>query len=367
MRVLHFILGKANKERANGVNQVIAGLAKYCARHGADIRVVGKAEAVSREGERIVRDGFEVEAYSRWAGPLRAALREAIRWAQVVHLHGVFSPWNVLAGRICDEIGRPYIVTLHDGLAPERALMRSGFKKKLFHRLIQRRHLEHAAGIHVLTEEESTDLLKVTRPAHVFCIPNGIDLEDYPLPSKTPSGWSGRVNIGYLGRLSKEKNIEALCEAFARINQARQLRLQIAGPSSTYGQELLRRFSEHGVEGVGPKYGESKLEFIRALDLFVHPSLCDVFSITGMEVLAIGTPLLISRTSKVSYFFNRNAYFMCEPTSFGLERGLRQALDRSADWSAIAARGRQLIEDRLNWSIAAQDMLEAYDRILAGR
>ena len=43
-RVLHFILGKANKDRANGVNQVIAGLAKYTARSGGDVRVIGKTE-----------------------------------------------------------------------------------------------------------------------------------------------------------------------------------------------------------------------------------------------------------------------------------------------------------------------------------
>lgn len=363
MKVLHFILGKAAKDRANGVNQVIAGLAKYSARLGAEIRVIGKAKTVSHEGEYFPRDGFAVEAYSRWGARLRAALDEGIRWADIVHLHGMYSPWNIVVARMCDARDRPYIVTLHDGLAPERSLSHGRFRKKIFHTILQGGHLERAAGVHVLTEEEATDVLAVARPSNIFCIPNGIDLEDYPPPDwKTPLS-RNEINIGYLGRLSMEKNIEALCQAFSSVNANGNMRLKLAGPSSPYGESLLKRFAPHGVIFVGPKFGEDKTAFIESLDFFIHPSLCDVFSIAAMEVLALGTPLLITRTSKASYFYDRNSYFMCEPTSFGLERGLRMALDRRMEWQAKAANGRRLIEERLNWHAAAKDMLEVYGRI----
>lgn len=95
MKVLHFILGKANKDRANGVNQVIAGLAKYTARYGVDVRVIGKAGSVKKEGELIQRDGFTIQAFSQLGLQLSKAVDEAIVWADVVHLHGVFSPWNL--------------------------------------------------------------------------------------------------------------------------------------------------------------------------------------------------------------------------------------------------------------------------------
>lgn len=367
MKILHFILGKANKNRANGVNQVIAGLAKYSARLGAEIRVIGKAETVIQEGEAIAQDGFVVKAYSRWGVELRDALADGICWADIVHLHGVYSPWNLMVARMCDALDRPYIVTLHDGLAPERSLARGRLKKRVFHAVLQRLHLERAAGVHVLTEEEATDLLAVAQPKNVFCIPNGIDLEDYPPPEWKTSISANEINIGYLGRLSAEKNLEALCVAFSSANESGNMRLKLAGPSSSYGERLLKRFASHGVDGVGPRFGEDKYDFIRSLDFFVHPSLCDVFSIAAMEVLALGTPLLITRTSKASYFFDRNAYFMCEPTPFGLERGLRMALDRRSEWPAKAVNGRSLIEERLNWHAAAKDMLEAYSRIVRQR
>lgn len=364
MKVLHFILGKANKDRANGVNQVIAGLAKYCALQGADVRIIGKAESVAHQGERIQRDGFTVEAYSGWGAPLRSALAEAIKWADIVHLHGVYSPWNILTANICKKIGRPYIVTLHDGLSPARAKSRGLLKKKIFHALLQHSYLSSAAGIHVLTEEEATDLFLVASPRKVFCIPNGIDLEDYPLVQKQHDTLKAKISIGYLGRLSSEKNIESLCIAFSKINTSGALSLKLAGPVSAYGDELLKRYSGKGIEGVGPKYGTEKTKFIHSLDLFVHPSSCDVFSISAMEVLAVGTPLLITRTSNSSYFFDRCAFFMCEPTEFGLERGLRLALKRQADWHAMSVRGRNLVEERFNWNSAAHDILKAYNSVV---
>jgi glycosyltransferase involved in cell wall biosynthesis len=118
------------------------------------------------------------------------------------------------------------------------------------------------------------------------------------------------------------------------------------------------------VEFVGPQYGDDKLAFLDSIDLFVHPSRTDVFSIGAMEALARGVPMVISRTSDTSYFAESGAFIMCEPTAFGIERALRKALDRQDDWPAMVQRGRKLIETRLNWSAAALDMVAAYRDVL---
>lgn len=366
MKVLHFILGKANKERANGVNQVVAGLAKYSALHGANVRVIGKTHSLDHEGKLITRDGFQVEAYSRVKGGLGPALQRAIDWADIVHLHGVYSPWNIWVGRICTEQGKPFVLTLHDGLAPDRAVARSKIKKHLFHVLFQQRQLREAAAIHVLTEEEATEALACSTPRRIFCIPNGVDLEDFPSGERPNRGLSSCITLGYLGRLSEEKNLDTLCKAFAAVNAHGRLRLKLAGPDSEYGRRLLERYGQYGVEWIGSQFGKEKVKFIQSLDLFVQPSLCDAFSIAAMEVLALGVPILITRTAKSSYFYDRRAFFMCEPTVFGIERGLRNALSQTDLWPDMAARGRQLIEQRLNWSAAASDLLVEYERIVSG-
>jgi glycosyltransferase involved in cell wall biosynthesis len=366
MRVLHFILGKANKDRPNGVNQVIAGLAKYSSRLGAHVRVLGMAQSVEKQGEVIEREEFEVTAYSRPYGEFFRTLYASVKWADIVHLHGVFSPWNEVVGRLSGHLGRPYVVTLHNGLA-SKLMRKSRFRKRLFHSLTQRRLLERAACIHVLTEEEATDALTWFRPAHVCCIPNGVDLDDYPSREPHIRGMPGELVMGYIGRISAEKNLDTLCQAVASLRAHVECRLVLAGPDSHYARALVARYGVSGVSWIGPKYGAEKVKFIRSLDLFVHPSLCDVFSIAAMEVLAIGVPLLITRTANAAYFFDRKAFFMCEPTQFGLTRGLETAVARREEWPAYSARGRELVEDRFNWLAAARSLLPEYEAVLNRR
>lgn len=366
LKIFHFILGKANKNRANGVNQVIAGLAKYSARHGAEVRIIGKAESVDVEGEIIYQDGFSVKVFSRDKSRLKKAVRLAIAWSDIVHLHGVFNPQNLCVSRLCNCLQKPYVVTLHGGLAPELLRSRSRIKKMIYHRLLQQRHLETAAGIHILAEEEATDVFSLLKPSHLFCIPNGIDLEDYPSNEIPAFFHKKELLIGYLGRISPEKNIDALCKAISMIRNEVNIHLKIAGPNSQYLNEILSTYCKDVVEWVGPQFGREKSDFIRSIDLFVHPSKTDVFSISAMEVLALGTPLLITRTSKSTYFFDRRAFFMCEPTAYGIERGLRIAIEKQSDWHEIAINGRKLIEERLNWSLAGKDLLQEYAYILNG-
>lgn len=363
LSVLHVIQGKADKNRANGVNQVIAGLAKYTAKHGVSVAVLGKAQTVSHEGEVIARDGFEVTAFTKLSTAFRMELRQSLQEADVVHLHGTYSPFNIWLGRVCDKANTPYVVTLHGGFSPARNTWKNRLKKRLFHLLFQRRHLEQAAMIQVLTEEESTEALAAFRPKAMRVIPNGVDLDDFPPPTDRDQPGPD-FRIGYIGRISREKNLPALCEAFVNANAKRKGRLVLAGPGSAEGEAIKRRYASRGVELVGPMFGHDKLAFLDGIDLFVHPSKADVFSISAMEALARGVPMVISRTADTSHFADSGAFIMCEPTAFGLERALNKALDSQEAWPEMVRRGRKLIETRLNWNAAASDLKEAYQSVL---
>ena len=63
MKILHFILGKANPDRANGVNQVIYGLAKYQRLAGHEVFVIGISKSMEKPYELIDREYFSVEAF----------------------------------------------------------------------------------------------------------------------------------------------------------------------------------------------------------------------------------------------------------------------------------------------------------------
>jgi hypothetical protein len=63
MKILHFIIGKGNKQRSNGVNQVIGGICKYSIKNGIEIRVIGYASNAIEQGEIENQDGFKVSVF----------------------------------------------------------------------------------------------------------------------------------------------------------------------------------------------------------------------------------------------------------------------------------------------------------------
>lgn len=363
MKVLHFILGKANKDRPNGVNQVIAGLCKYSSINGAKIKVIGLASNASKEGEIISRDKFDVIVYSYWSLKLYKEIIKSFRWCDIVHLHGAYNFSNIIVALLARFNKVPYVLTLHNGLAPKMMKLR----KRFFDFIIQKKHIENASAIHCLAQEEASEILERCNPKSFIYAPNGVDLEDYESYSQTVNIKSKKQNsnisIGYLGRISEEKNLLNLVKGI-EILDVKNIILKIAGPKSKYLKKILSYEASIEIEYVGPKYGNEKLDFISSLDLFVHPSIADVFSIAAMEVLTIGTPLLISRTSKASHFYNTNGFFMCEPTAYGISQGIQDALDRRGEWSQITQNGKLLISQTFNWNSVSLILLKAYMKLV---
>ena len=89
MRILHFILGKANPDRANGVNQVIHGLAKYQSRAGHKVYVVGISSSMTIPYEKVQREDFEVECFKRFNSKTFTYIKKLIGDVDIIHLHGV--------------------------------------------------------------------------------------------------------------------------------------------------------------------------------------------------------------------------------------------------------------------------------------
>ena len=363
MKIFHFIIGKANKNRPNGVNQVIAGLCKYSSKNGQDIKVIGLASNAINQGEIEKRDSFEVSVYSKWTKSLFSDICKKVDWCDIVHLHGVYNLPNIIVSKICNKMSVPYVLTLHNGLSPGLA----NFKKPIFDLLIQKKFLESAAALHILTYEELTDINKKCTPKRFIYSPNGIDPDDFNNYSFTKSIGSPKRNqvvLGYLGRISKEKNIINLVNAIKRFSKKENFLLKIAGPNSDYLQSILSKNSNISIDWVGPKYGNEKIDFINSLDIFVHPSKADVFSIAAMEALVIGTPLLITRKSKTSYFYDSKSFFMCEASDYGIFLGLNEAIDKKSEWHERSLNGQKLIKDIFNWDTASKKLISGYESIL---
>lgn len=369
MKILHFILGKANPNRANGVNHVIHGLCKYGALTGHDIRVIGLSKGMKEDYELVQRDNFQVAVYNKFFGKCFKELKEQAQLVDIVHLHSVWQHYNIIFARYLISINKPYVVTIHSGLTEDRIKQSRYWLKLLYHKLFQQKIFDAAAGLHAITKEEITDISKLSSNKNIFFVQNGIDLDNYELVEKSYDDNEEQINFGYLGRFGEEKNIYSLIMAISLLpyEQLKNIKCFLIGPIDEEGKRLQKLVTElnidNQIEFTGAIYGEEKYTMLKNLDFYVHPAYSDVVSIAVMEAMASGLPCLITRTSQVAYYYNSNAFVMTEPVISEIRNGLLEMLERQEQWGEMSQKSLLLVSKFFNWESVSELWNDAYDKV----
>jgi glycosyltransferase involved in cell wall biosynthesis len=137
--------------------------------------------------------------------------------------------------------------------------------------------------------------------ARVRKLPRGVDLDFFRPDLRDPSIWEGfgvpddGFKLLYVGRVSLEKNLDALAESFLETLRIRpDLRLVVTG-DGPWLTEMKRLLSPSGRAHFTGTLRDGKLARVFAsADLFVFPSLADTFGNSVVEALASGLPCLVS-------------------------------------------------------------------------
>jgi glycosyltransferase involved in cell wall biosynthesis len=134
---------------------------------------------------------------------------------------------------------------------------------------------------------------KTTRPCHLM--QRGVETDVFT-PSKRTRGNDGKIVLGFVGRLSVEKNV-ALLPKIDRELRGMGLNPEwlIVGHGGDE-EELRRDFAESGGAPVfaGVLRGEALAEAYANMDLLVFPSHTDTFGNVVLEALASGVPAIVS-------------------------------------------------------------------------
>ena len=130
--------------------------------------------------------------------------------------------------------------------------------------------------------------------------PRGVDTTRFD-PSKRNGfykRWRGMdaFKLLYVGRISKEKDLDVLAEAFRKAQAAmsgRDVRLVIVG-DGPYREEMERELAGQPVLFTGVLRDEALAEAYASADLFVFPSTTDTFGNVVLEAQASGLPVIVS-------------------------------------------------------------------------
>ena len=176
--------------------------------------------------------------------------------------------------------------------------------------------------------QELCDMLehRTGRPTHPM--PRGVDTVLFdPVRRKRPRE-DGTVVLGYVGRLSVEKNVALLphIQQELRRRGVQNTRFCIIGHGS---EELRLRQALPDADFLGVLKGEALADAYADMDLFVFPSETDTFGNVVLEALASGVPAIVTRGG--------GPKFIVQDGTTGLVRSPEQFADAIAGLVAAPA------------------------------
>ncbi len=136
-------------------------------------------------------------------------------------------------------------------------------------------------------------LLKELTQRPCFRMPRGVDAELFQPARRNRSPEDRDQVLGFVGRLSVEKNVAALVavqEGLERLGH-RSFRFRIVGHG---GEEQWLRERLPRAEFTGVLHGEVLAAAYAGMDLFVFPSHTDTFGNVVLEALASGVPAIVT-------------------------------------------------------------------------
>jgi len=137
------------------------------------------------------------------------------------------------------------------------------------------------------------DLLHARTGRPAFIMPHGVDVSDY-CPTRLVNGNGNHpFCIGYVGRLTTEKNVRLFVELERKLLAAgeRNFKLLLVGDG---GQQKWLRNHLQNAEFAGVLRGQELAAAYCRMDAFVFPSLTDTFGLVILEAMASGVPVVLS-------------------------------------------------------------------------
>jgi glycosyltransferase involved in cell wall biosynthesis len=137
-------------------------------------------------------------------------------------------------------------------------------------------------------------------PERMKPLPRWVDTDTYSPELRIPAFWNGRgigpgrVVLLYVGRVSREKGLEMLVDAFRElVDGGSSIALAVIG-DGPYRDEMEASLAGHPALFTGYLAGEQLQQGYASADLFVFPSATDTFGNVVLEAQASGLPVIVS-------------------------------------------------------------------------
>jgi len=298
-------------------------------------------------------------------------LREFV--PDVVHLTGP-SDVGIIGALAAHRLRIPLLASWHTNLhqyAERRALPLLAFLPLGWKRRIGA-HIRHISfrlaarfyqipRVLMAPNRELIDLLERATGKPCLLMARGVDTELFHPKRRNRQG--GPFTIGYVGRITVEKNVEMLVEIDKHLSAAGvsdyQFLIVGQGSSETFLRTHLKKAIFTGV-----LHGEELACAYASMDVFLFPSKTDTFGNVVLEALAAGTPALVTDQGGPQFIVcPGETGFVCASTTDFVQH-LLWLQNNSAELHGLQKNARRLAEGAC-WDSVFQAVYRAYEIALA--
>jgi glycosyltransferase involved in cell wall biosynthesis len=208
----------------------------------------------------------------------------------LVHASLTLSPLDFLLPEICQELNLPLVATFHPAFDGNK-LRNLQASTQFFTYQLYAPFLAHYDRVIVFSHIQRDLLLKMgVKPEQLVIIPNGVDTGKYsPDVSDLKQQYKAKHLFIYQGRISVEKNLEALLRAWKYCNLGADCKLLIVGngPLTSSLQPSYSKLDNIIWLGfVGDE--QERIKLLRGSDVFILPSLVEGLSLSLLEAMSCG-------------------------------------------------------------------------------
>lgn len=278
----------------------------------------------------------------------------------IIHLHGVWLPFLMIAAQVANRRRIPYIISPHGSFEPW-ALNQKRLKKSIALMTYQGLVNRGAAMFFATAQQEVDSIRRLGLTQPIAVVPNGVDISS-PLPHVSSDG---RRVILFLSRIHPKKGLLDLVEAWAEVRDP-TWRIVIAGPDENGHQSevqtaILARGLAADFEFVGLVDGLRKSACFQNAELFILPTYSENFGIAVAEALANELPVITTTGAPWEDLVAFKCGWWVAPGVATIAAALKAAMHTDVkELRFMGQRGRQLVIQKYSWDKIGERALNVY-------
>ena len=311
MKITHIVSSLDSKQ--GGPPSVVLNLANIQKKRGHKVNIVSQFKNLKYNNFKylssinLIKGSFLFEKHYIPNFDFIKKLYKEIKNSEIIHIHGVWNGVVSISLFISRFLKKKVILTPHGSLDSYNVKNKYILKKIYFY-FIEKFNLKCVNGFHFLNlnEYKNSKWIKILKKKKILIQSNGINQKFISeLKLKNQQNSKKKINITYLGRLNKIKNINLQINLINYLKRRNKVFcLNIYGPNDGELKKIKKKINHLKLNKRvilrRPVYGLKKYSILKNSDVVILTSFYECNSVLAIEVMSLGGVLLCTNNCNLS-------------------------------------------------------------------